>query len=316
MISVVMTTYNSARFLIPQLDSIRMQTLSADEVIIRDDCSRDSTCEVITSFIQEHHLNNWHFYQNESNLGYVNNFRKALSQSSGDFIFLADHDDIWNVNKIEQMMNVFETHPNILMLNSSFVQIDEEGTEQKIKLLPGHANNNLIHRSIKHDLTKMNFTDVSVYNISPGCTCGIRKCVVTTYLGIDGGSLPHDWALNVVAAVMGGLYFLNIPTISYRVYSGNAIGLGHEMNFKRREKLSQVNFSEKLSLQTLVESIPEHTLEQQVICRRITDVYRLRCEMFKNGVNLKSLFRIFRLSTGRFPIRNTILLDIFTIVRN
>ena len=47
MISVIMATYNGADFLLPQLESIRKQTVVPDEVVFLDDVSSDSTISII-----------------------------------------------------------------------------------------------------------------------------------------------------------------------------------------------------------------------------------------------------------------------------
>ncbi len=65
-----MATYNGEKYLIEQLDSLRNQTLSADEVIFCDDCSKDATPSMIREYIMNYHLEDkWRFIQNEKNLG-------------------------------------------------------------------------------------------------------------------------------------------------------------------------------------------------------------------------------------------------------
>ena len=56
MISVVMATYNGADFILEQLDSIRIQKLKPDQVIICDDCSTDQTVALIRDYITKHQL--------------------------------------------------------------------------------------------------------------------------------------------------------------------------------------------------------------------------------------------------------------------
>ena len=57
-ISIAMTTYNGADYLLEQLESLRTQSLMADEVIIVDDCSTDNTVELLDMYIQKYHLDN------------------------------------------------------------------------------------------------------------------------------------------------------------------------------------------------------------------------------------------------------------------
>ena len=50
-VSIIMSTYNGERYIREQLESLLSQTLKADEVLILDDCSTDSTCSIIEDFI-------------------------------------------------------------------------------------------------------------------------------------------------------------------------------------------------------------------------------------------------------------------------
>lgn len=109
-ISLVMATYNGAKYLNEQLDSIKNQTLKLDEVIIVDDVSTDDTSYLVEKYISNHQLN-WMFIKNKENLGYKGNFKKGLEHASGDVIFLCDQDDIWHLDKVERMIEVLKHHP-------------------------------------------------------------------------------------------------------------------------------------------------------------------------------------------------------------
>ena len=69
-ISIAMTTYNGADYLLEQLESLRTQSLMADEVIIVDDCSTDNTVDLLNMYIQKYHLDNWVLIKNSSNIGW------------------------------------------------------------------------------------------------------------------------------------------------------------------------------------------------------------------------------------------------------
>ena len=120
MISVAMATFNGEPYIQEQLDSIYNQTRKVDEIIIVDDCSTDSTVRVIEQYILSHKDIDIKLYKNEENLGYKKNFKKAISLCHGDYVFLSDQDDIWKVNKVEDMISIMEENPNISVLASSF----------------------------------------------------------------------------------------------------------------------------------------------------------------------------------------------------
>ena len=68
--SVVMTTFNGAKYIFEQLESIRGQTLCVDEVLIFDDGSTDQTVQIINDYIQSNGLENWTIKINDQNLGW------------------------------------------------------------------------------------------------------------------------------------------------------------------------------------------------------------------------------------------------------
>lgn len=101
-----MATYNGAKYLQAQLDSILCQTQQPDELVVCDDGSTDATLELLEAFRHQAPFA-VHIYRNEANLGYIKNFERALSLCTGDIIFLSDQDDVWLNSKIETISREF-----------------------------------------------------------------------------------------------------------------------------------------------------------------------------------------------------------------
>ena len=130
MISVCMGIYNGEAYIKEQLQSILDQTLPPDEVILCDDCSTDHTRDIVDQFIQEKDLSGkWQFYCNHENKGYPDNFYDCMSLCRGDYVFLADQDDIWDRRKLERMTEVMKKNDHIKVLSCKFGLINEEGSE-------------------------------------------------------------------------------------------------------------------------------------------------------------------------------------------
>ena len=107
-VSVVMCTYNGEVFLREQLDSIVTQTHPIHELIIQDDCSTDHTAEIVTEYAQRYPY--IRFHRNTQNLGFNRNFQDALSKATGDFVAIADQDDIWYPEKIQKQAETIGGH--------------------------------------------------------------------------------------------------------------------------------------------------------------------------------------------------------------
>ena len=124
MISVAMTTYNGADYVATQLQSILNQSVEVDEVIIFDDCSTDDTADVVLS-VEDSRVK---FIRNTENVGYIQNFYNAIKACTGDFIFLADQDDVWEFDKVEKIMQVMKEY-KCEAVCTNFSLIDKTGCE-------------------------------------------------------------------------------------------------------------------------------------------------------------------------------------------
>jgi len=231
MVSVAITTYNGEKYINAQLESLRDQTLAPDEVVIFDDCSTDSTAELVRAFIADNGLTHWRFTVNSQNMGFVRNFYQAVDAASGEYIFLCDQDDVWKPDKIERMVAVFQAHPYVQALCAGFEMIDSE--EQK---LPGRASSGLVcGRAGEGGLMKIGFEEVLWRNIAPGCTSAYTRSCRDFFARYRTGLCPHDWELNLFGAVLGGLYYFDAPLTGYRMHGANTIGLAQ---LKAAERLT------------------------------------------------------------------------------
>lgn len=119
MISVCMATYNGENFLHAQLTSIIHQLGPNDEICISDDSSTDATLSIAMSLKDERVK----VIQNQRRLGYTKNFERALASSSGEFVFLADQDDIWLPDRVSETMEHM-AHHDMVVCNGNLVDED------------------------------------------------------------------------------------------------------------------------------------------------------------------------------------------------
>ena len=133
-----MATYNGVRFIREQIDSILPQLDAEDELIISDDGSTDGTLGILAEYDAAdvrvkvlHHEKNPDYakIRHSRNFYYAtDNFENALRHAKGDYIFLADQDDVWAKDKISVMRNALDDFDYVLC---NFKNIDEEGNVTK-----------------------------------------------------------------------------------------------------------------------------------------------------------------------------------------
>nr|WP_243239480.1 glycosyltransferase [Sulfobacillus harzensis] len=105
--TVVMATYNGARYLPEQLDSLVRQTRLPDQVVVSDDHSTDATWEVLEAFAHRAPFA-VRLVRNTGDKGYVHNFLNGLKEADGDIIFLSDQDDVWLKDKLSTVQAAME----------------------------------------------------------------------------------------------------------------------------------------------------------------------------------------------------------------
>lgn len=212
-ISIAMATYNGEKYLAEQLDSLVAQTLRPCEIIICDDCSRDSTMGILRQY-EGKYPKLIKVYANNSNLGYVKNFEKAMNLCTGEYIALSDQDDVWVPSKLEKLVARIG---DCAMVHSDAILVDKD--------------NNEISPSFSDALNKIGtpcFLELLNRSQITGCTMMCKRDKFPEVFSFPKG-IPHDYYLSFLAAEKGIAYEPE-PLVRYRQHDKNQIG------FKRQQK--------------------------------------------------------------------------------
>lgn len=233
-ISVILTTYNGEKYIVSQLDSLREQTVLPNEVVICDDCSSDKTIAIIKEYIKKYNLFNWHLYVNVKNLGWVRNFYRGVNLATGDLIFFCDQDDVWDKDKLRNMILIFNDKKiNVLSCKCQYIDANGKKISVSYSELPFSKKGN--SKLIKH-----NFSDKFTYSIYPGCTMAVRKEFWDAIMYRNKVSkqqyLPHDAVTWKMGVLTDSAYELNEELIKYRLHDKNASKPQDSINrnFKKR----------------------------------------------------------------------------------
>jgi len=203
-VSVVLCTYNGARFLEEQVKSILEQTYPIGELIISDDASTDSTPELIRRFSEQD--SRIRMIMLEENIGFSANFQQAIQQASCDLIATADQDDIWHPEKIARLVAALDS-------NVSLIYCDSVKFTNDIPIAPKASRGN----------KKIEGSDprkIAVYNTVSGHAMLIRKGLLLSAFPLPSG-VYYDWWLAVVAMTRDRVQFLPDILVYRRVHDRN-----------------------------------------------------------------------------------------------
>jgi glycosyltransferase involved in cell wall biosynthesis len=131
-VSVIIPTYNYSHYICEAIDSILASSFPTDEVeiIIVDDGSTDDTKTKIAPYNDQVH----YFYQ--QNLGKAAATQVAIEQSKGKYIFNLDADDLFLPEKIQTVVDIFESDPEITHIGHPAIFLDVEKDSQSIEDIP------------------------------------------------------------------------------------------------------------------------------------------------------------------------------------
>ena len=100
LVSIIMPSYNTAKFISKTIESVLEQTYKNWELLIVDDCSTDNTDEIVSKYDDDRII----YLKNKKNSGAAVSRNKALKNAKGKWIAFLDSDDLWLPEKLERQL--------------------------------------------------------------------------------------------------------------------------------------------------------------------------------------------------------------------
>lgn len=206
-VQVLMSTYNSMRYLREQLQSVYNQKDVEVAVLVRDDGSTDGTQDFLTAEQAAGRLT-WY---TGPNLKPARSFMDLVKKAgNADFYAFSDHDDIWLPEKLKVAVDAIGQQKGVSLYFCQTRLVDAD-------------LNDLPQVPIRPKLT---FGESLVYQFVGGCTMVFSNDLLSLCQSYEPAYLRmHDiWIYDIALAVGGYVYFDPIPHILYRQHGHNAVG--------------------------------------------------------------------------------------------
>lgn len=263
-IQILMSTYNGGQYLREQLDSIAEQTIKNIKLTIRDDGSSDDTIKIIQEYQKQY---SWIFLVQGEHVGVQKSFLDLIlyADPDCDYVALADQDDVWYTDKLEQAVKCMEkmnTDSPILYCS------DKQIVDRDLKPL---------NVSVSRIVRKVTFGNALVQCICTGCTAVINQKM----LGLLKENPPihpediimHDWWLYLTATCFGEVYYDNRAYIQYRQHGKNTSGVMLNKRNLLKYRLTQLQK-------------PRGEIYRQIACFRESYKCLLTQEKYEKNVRL------------------------------
>lgn len=200
-----MCTYNGARFLAAQLDTLLAQDYPNLEIIVNDDQSSDATFDLLLAYAaRDARIKP---VRNPQNLGYLRNFEACTRRCTGDLIAFCDQDDLWHPSKISRLFAHLGEHDLAVYCDSELM--DENGES--------------LGRCISDTTRMYEGSDPAAFvfhNCASGHAMLIRRRLLDVALPYPARGF-HDWWLAFAAASLGGIRYLPEPLVRFRQHESS-----------------------------------------------------------------------------------------------
>ena len=215
-----MATYNGARFIREQIDSILPQLGAEDELIVSDDGSTDGTLGILAEYAAAdarvkvlHHEKNPAYakIKHSRNFYYAtDNFENALRQAKGDYIFLADQDDVWRNDKVGKIVELLK---NVDSVMHNYQIIDENSKVVKVMSF----SNKCLSNSLMHNLMQTPFL---------GCCMAFNRKVLNAVLPFPKKLIAHDLWIGCIMCKLFTFAVSDESLVNHRLHSANTSNVG------------------------------------------------------------------------------------------
>jgi len=211
MVSVCIPSYNGEKFIYQQLHSILIQLEENDEIIISDDSSTDKTVEIIKGFHDKRII----LLENCRFRSPVFNLQNALIRAQGEYIFLADQDDVWLPGKVEGMVCHLQKRDIVV---SDCILIDSgDRVIGESFFAVNHSANGLIRNFVKNSYL--------------GCCIAFRRRMLKYYLPFPVSIAMHDIWIGLLSEIFGRTSVIPERFISYRLHGSNLSFAGRQSQY-------------------------------------------------------------------------------------
>ncbi len=274
LVSIAMAIYNGEKFIAEQLDSILSQSYSNLEIIICDDHSTDSTPAILKKYSQKDDLIK--LFLNENNLGLIKNFEKVIALCSGEYIALADQDDLWEKEKIKLLSLALNSMQDVTYVFSDAYIVNE--TLQQKGYTLWESKKFSVHASTFNKYPNSQAEILLKYSIVFGMSM-MFKSMLKAFILPFSTNFSHDNWISLISSSIGFRgYAIKQPLIHYRQHEKQICGT---KKFNITDSIATV-----FSIQAESYSKEYGSLKFKLITK---EIFTLRYFLFSNGI--KSIVR-------------------------
>ncbi len=229
-IAILLATYNGAKYIREQLESLFQQSCGDFHLYIRDDESKDDTLKIVEEYRQKFSDRITVLEDSQKHKGAAKSFMTLLQEVDSDYYMFCDQDDIWLPNKVEltfaRMKEIEGTAGNSAGTANAvgnapvLVATDLKVVDEQLSPIKNSFNADL-----KIDVFRKHPELICVRHVVTGCTMMFNRAAKEASLPMSPRATMHDeWVALSVHFKGGIISILDDATILYRQHTSNTLG--------------------------------------------------------------------------------------------
>lgn len=229
-VEILMATYNGAKYLPAQLDSILNQDTPNWHLMVSDDGSTDETPEILDDYVRRFPEKITLIYSGHRFGNARDHFFWLMRQCKADYMHFCDQDDVWYPDKVRIMQEAMErAEAQYGAETPLLVFTDQTVVDENLKQISPS-----LMRMQQQNPEATDYRSILFQNIVTGCTSAINRSVaeLAGQCRDTSNLIMHDWWLALVAARFGKLVYLDVSTVAYRQHGDNSVGAKNVGSFR------------------------------------------------------------------------------------
>ena len=259
LVSVIITTYNSEKFIIRALESVLLQSYENFEILVVDDCSTDETINILQKYKEKISI-----IKKKNNSGPANSRNLGIKQSKGDLICFLDADDYWMQDKLKKQVAYAKAYPEIGIFSNNIYSVSQE------KILSKRFNHIKIFqpKKIRHGVVENYLRSTGRYSFHPPSIIMVRRKLFIEhgmfdekFISVEDSELILRWILKGVKIyyndeVLGCYEISNNQSLTknFELWCKNHFSYWYNFNLKNFETKKKKLFI-KMRKKTLLDSL-------------------------------------------------------------
>lgn len=273
-VSVIVPNYNYGKYIKKRIKSILAQTYSIYEIIVLDDKSTDGSAEIAKNMVLDLKLKNpdlnIRFVGNEKNSGKaIAQWKKGLELAKGDFVWIAEADDLSSRRFLEEVMKGFDdpevvlSYTESMIINSGGIVIAPNFRWSRDKEKTGHYKKSYI-KDGRGEIEEIMAVRCTIPNVSAVVFRREKK-----YLKYLDEALKFlqvgDWYFYIKILENGKIAYNRKSLNKFRVHNDSTTG---------KSKNGRVHYDEILEIHELIKK--KHELDDVILGRMAKEEMRVR----------------------------------------